>query len=139
VETGRWHCHRCGAGGLLREKWPRRESRFNAKRASSRRAFALTRSPETLTVRAFSTPGPSQQDRWRGLKQHRPLARILELHTWLRVEFRVKWLRPRVFAICRDGHTGVARLPVIGFSVNGQWVLPSGGHEISPLTVSRPA
>jgi len=24
-------------------------------------------------------------------------------------------------------------------AVNGQWVLPSGGHEISPLAVSRPA
>jgi hypothetical protein len=64
VESGRWHCHRCGAGGLLRENWSPREPRFNAKRASSRRAFALTRSPEAVTVQAPTRPLRIQQDRW---------------------------------------------------------------------------
>ena len=40
VETGAWHCHRCDASGVLREKWaplPPRERQ----RATVRRAFAL--------------------------------------------------------------------------------------------------
>jgi hypothetical protein len=39
------------------------------------------------------------------------------------------------FVLC----SGLGWAPFALVIVNGQWVLPSGGHEISPLTVSRPA
>ena len=42
TSTGEWHCHRCTAGGQLREYWaPRPPDRY-ARRAALRRAFGLT-------------------------------------------------------------------------------------------------
>src|SRR5262249_34952028 len=69
VDTGRWHCHRCGAGGLRREKWPRREPRYNPKRASSRRAFTLGPVPPAVeSATTTRIPGPHvRQDTWREL------------------------------------------------------------------------
>jgi Toprim-like len=72
VETGRWHCHRCGSGGVLRENWPHREPRYSARRASSRRAFALTQLREFDAVEVLSRHtgmSPTRQDRGRELFQ----------------------------------------------------------------------
>ena len=50
TDTGAWHCHRCQAGGVLREKWqplPPGERR----RAAAKRAFALPRYAKSPTQR----------------------------------------------------------------------------------------
>lgn len=59
TETGQFHCFRCGAKGLLRDRWtdtppPTRQSKS---RASARRAFSLT--PERSKVAAVDV------DEWR--------------------------------------------------------------------------
>jgi hypothetical protein len=75
IESGQWLCHRCGAGGLLRERWPQRDPRFNARRASSRRAFALTGIAAPPIGRAGGheeRPGPGRGDRWRLIFQRAP-------------------------------------------------------------------
>ena len=80
----RWHCHRCGAGGLLRERWPRREPGFNPRRASSRRAFALHEDSRSVSEPTYSseakapTPNsaPAGEGRWRAtLNAAPPVAR----------------------------------------------------------------
>lgn len=71
VESGRWHCHRCGAGGVLRERWSPHQPRFNPKRASSRRAFAVTK-PEGSSAKHALSGAPAShrstgQPHWRQL------------------------------------------------------------------------
>ncbi len=76
VDTGQWHCHRCDASGLLREHWPHREPRFNARRASSRRAFALNEQPVPAVANlARPEPLPDRSvvgERWRLVFQRAP-------------------------------------------------------------------
>ena len=76
VDTRQWHCHRCDASGLLREHWPHREPRFNARRASSRRAFALNEPPVPAVANlARPEPLPDRSvvgERWRLVFQRAP-------------------------------------------------------------------
>ena len=76
LETGQWNCHRCGAAGLLREHWPHKEPRFNARRASSRRAFALNELavPPVVTARKPEPPPdrPAGGEKWRLVFQEAP-------------------------------------------------------------------
>jgi len=46
VENGLWTCHRCGAGGQLREHWPS-ASRLGRARSVARRAFAPSAPPRS--------------------------------------------------------------------------------------------
>src|SRR3954452_1674781 len=72
VETGKWHCHRCGVGGVLRDRWQKREPHFNKRRASSRRAFAMASLSERTVGdnRAANPAGVSTRtppETWRNL------------------------------------------------------------------------
>jgi hypothetical protein len=78
-ETGQWHCHRCGAGGVLQERWAPREPRFNPRRASSRRAFALHEPQGSVSpmpepqAEAARRRVPGGERRWRDLFEAAPL------------------------------------------------------------------
>lgn len=76
LETGQWHCHRCGGGGQVRERWPQREPRFNARRASSRRAFALSGGGSSVPGEAVKVEQkavrPPHGDRWRLIFERAP-------------------------------------------------------------------
>ena len=47
VDTGAWHCHRCNAGGMLREHWQPGAGR---ERAALRRVFEVTPAPAPKTA-----------------------------------------------------------------------------------------
>ena len=62
TDTGDWHCHRCTAGGRLREHWNPPLPRAQARRAALRRAFGLTDDPppappEPVQVQALPLHG----------------------------------------------------------------------------------
>jgi len=48
--TGRWTCHRCGAGGVLREHWRPLGNQRDARREAALRAFALPPPPPAPDV-----------------------------------------------------------------------------------------
>jgi hypothetical protein len=133
VETGWWHCHRCGSGGLLQERWPRREPRFNARRASSRRAFALgplthppepERAQEAATIEPDATARPAQPEPWRLLFERAPRASHDP-----GAEYLAARGISRQVAAASDARY-VARWPHWVRSPNGEWVLQSSSRRV---------
>lgn len=128
VETGRWHCHRCDAGGLLREKWSVREPRYNAKRASSRRAFALTQQAGGVSFKTTAQPATrahsTHQDRWRELFLQAP---------HVSVDVGVAYLAsrgiPREIAATADVRY-VARWPHWSRTARADWILNGTSRRI---------
>lgn len=66
IETGLWHCHRCGAEGKLREFWKERDTKedfkANSKRAVSRQKL---RRLSSVLPEARSNPDPEKERKWR--------------------------------------------------------------------------
>src|SRR5215208_1014933 len=67
VETGAWHCHRCGASGKLREFWTERTPGYSPSRAQHRAAIrsAFTLTSATVTAEIVAPlPGSSTSSNW---------------------------------------------------------------------------
>lgn len=65
TKTGEWHCHRCIAGGTLREHWQPRQDRT---RATLRRVFELHPDPPpTAPPAANGRPAGVGADPWRAI------------------------------------------------------------------------
>lgn len=129
LETGEWHCHRCGGGGLVRERWPHREPRFNARRASSRRAFALSGgsgppSPGEAVNVERKPVRPGHGDRWRLIFERAPQ---------LAVDPGAAYLESRGISLGAAQACGaryLATWPHWEAKADGQWILRGTSRRV---------
>ena len=86
VATGKWTCHRCSAGGVLRERWRPTGNQRDARRAAALRAFALP------------PPPPAPDLTWKSLvKQLQPAVHVPAARRYL----GQRGITPEVAAGCK--------------------------------------